>query len=109
MSNVLKNMKIKLIIIAAVTVFLFSGIAIAAGKFVSGDVIVVDVKANTFTIKTSGGDIICEVSPNAEIKSGKESKTLADVKIGDRVIGRYEVEDGKRICFGLYIIKTAEK
>ena len=102
-------MKIKLIIIATVTVFLFSGIAIAAVKFVSGDVIVVDVKANTFTIKTSGGDIICEVSPKAEIKSGKESKTLSDVKVGDRVIGRYEVEEGKRICFGLYIIKTAEK
>ena len=102
-------MKIKLIIIAAVTVFLFSGIAIAAVKFVSGDVTIVDVKANTFTIKTSGGDIICEVSPKAEIKSGKESKILSDVKVGDRVTCRYEVEEGKRICFNLYIIKTAEK
>ncbi len=102
-------MKIKLIIIAAVTVFLFSGIAIAAGKFISGDVIVVDAKGKTFTIKTSGGDMICEVSPKAEIKSEKESKTLADVNVGDKVTCRYEVEEGKRICFNLYIIKTAEK
>ncbi len=100
-------MKIKLIVI--VTLFLFSGAAIAAGKFVSGDVIVVDAKGKTFTIKTSGGDMICEVSPKAEIKSGKESMTLADVNVGDRVTCRYEVEEGKRICLNLYIIKTAEK
>ncbi|MBI3582542.1 MAG: hypothetical protein HY096_01160 [Nitrospinae bacterium] len=101
-------MKIKLIIIAVVTLFLFSGIALAAAKFVSGDVTVVDAKANTFTIKTSWGEIICEVSPKAEIKSGKESKTLSDVKVGDRITCRYEVVEGKRICFNLYI-KTAEK
>lgn len=74
----------------------------------TGEITAVDANAKTFTLKTDKGDITCEVGADAKITAGKASKTLADVKAGDKVSCKYAMEGDKHICKSLDI-KTAAK
>ncbi|MBI5748109.1 MAG: hypothetical protein HZA00_03215 [Nitrospinae bacterium] len=101
--------KIVSLMIAFALVFSFAGLVSAAKKSpmkvmqASGEITAVDATANTFTLKTKKGDITCEVGADAKITSGKESKTLADVKVGDKAACKYAMEGDKHICKSLDI------
>lgn len=77
-------------------------------KQVTGDVTAVDTKANTITIKGKKGDVTVACDAKTKIKMGKETKTLADIKVGDKVTAKYTETDGKMTAKSI-AIKTAEK
>lgn len=79
-----------------------------APKQLTGEVTAVDAKANTVTVKGKKGESTCEVTADTKITAGKEAKTLADVKVGDKVECKHVEKDGKSVCKSLKI-KTAEK
>lgn len=100
--------KILVIILAVTMLFTFGDLALAKGKIghahaVTGEITAVDTQANTFTLKTDKGDITCALGADSKIKSGKEVKTLADVKVGDKVTCKYKTEGDKHVCKTLNI------
>ena len=54
----------------------------ATGK---GEVTAVDIDAKTITVKTKKGEVVISISDASTITVGKETKALADVKVGDKV------------------------
>ncbi len=81
-------------------------------KQVTGEVKVVDTKAKTVTVtKTVKGkaeETTVTVDDKTKIMRDKESKTLADVKVGDKVTVKYKEVEGKNIAKSI-AIKPAEK
>lgn len=71
-------------------------------KQVSGDVKAVDMKAMTVTVsKTMKGkaeETVVTVGDKTKIMMGKEKKTLADVKAGDKVTVKYTEAEGKNMA-----------
>ncbi len=52
----------------------------------SGEVTAVDVNAKTITVKTKkGGEKVIAITDASKITVGKETKAIADVKVGDMV------------------------
>ncbi|MBI3754774.1 MAG: hypothetical protein HY265_01245 [Deltaproteobacteria bacterium] len=51
----------------------------------SGAVTAVDVNAKTVTVKTKKGEVVISISDASKITVGKETKTLDQVKAGDKV------------------------
>ncbi len=71
----------------------------------TGEVAAVDTKANTITVKSAKkGEVVCDVTADTKISAGKDVKTLADVKVGDKVTVKYAGKSCKSIE-----IKAAEK
>lgn len=64
-------------------------------KQVTGDVAAVDAKANTLTVKGKKGDVMLSADDKTTVKIGKDKKTLADVKVGDKAVVKYVEADGK--------------
>ena len=62
---------------------------------VTGDVVSVDAAANTVVVKGKKGDVTVMVNDKTKIMSGKEKKTLADVKAGEKALVLYTEADGK--------------
>jgi len=61
---------------------------------VTGEVIAIDAKANTLTVKgPKKGDVALIVSDKTKITAGKDKKALADVKAGDKVAVEYSEAD----------------
>ena len=58
---------------------------------VSGKIVSVDAVANTIVVKNKTGELTLNVSPDAKIHVGKESK-LADLKAGSVVKVSYKME-----------------
>lgn len=54
-------------------------------KVGSGTVTAVDAKAMTITVKAKKGDKVIAITDASKITVGKETKALADVKVGDKV------------------------
>jgi len=77
-------------------------------KQVTGDVAAVDAKAKTITVKGKKGDVTAMVDDKTKIMMGKDMKTLADIKAGDKVKVKYSETDGKMIAKSI-AIKPAEK
>lgn len=81
-------------------------------KQVTGDVKAVDIKAKTVTVtKTVKGkaeETTVTVDDKTKIMMDKEQKTLADVKVGDKVKVKYTEVEGKNIAKSI-AIKPAEK
>lgn len=65
---------------------------------VTGDVVAVDAKAMTLTVKGKKGDVALSTNDKTTVKMGKEKKALADVKVGDKVKVKYTEVDGKNIA-----------
>lgn len=65
--------------------------AAMAGHTVSGKIVSVDAVANTIVIKNKKGEMTLNVSPDAKIHVGKETK-LADLKAGSVVKVSYKME-----------------
>jgi Cu/Ag efflux protein CusF len=77
-------------------------------EHVGGDVKSVDMKAKTLTVvKMLRGkieEIVVTVDDKTKIKMGKEKKTLADVKVGDKVIAKYTEVEGKNLAKSIAIV-----
>ncbi len=73
-----------------------------------GVITAVDAKANTFTMKTEGGEITCGVTADTKITSGGAAKTLADVKVADNVECKC-VKMGDKFVSKALEVKAAEK
>jgi Cu/Ag efflux protein CusF len=67
----------------------------AVEKHVKGEITAVDAKAMTITVKGKKGDVTLTVDAKTEIKMGKDKKTVADLKVGDKVKIIYHEADGK--------------
>jgi PDZ domain-containing secreted protein len=77
-------------------------------KQATGPVAAVDAKAKTITVKTTKGDVTAMVDDKTKIMMGKDMKTLADIKAGDKVKVKYSETDGKMMAKSI-AIKPAEK
>jgi len=62
---------------------------------VTGVVTAVDVTAKTLTIKGKKGEVVLTTTDKTKHPEGK---TLADVKVGDKLTAEYKERDGKRIA-----------
>ncbi len=61
---------------------------------VTGEVIAIDAKANTLTVKgPKKGDVALIVNDKTKIMAGKDKKALADIKAGDKVAVEYSEAD----------------
>ena len=67
-------------------------------KRISGEVDAIDVKAGTLTVKSKKQDVSLSTDDKTVVKKGKETKTLADVVAGDKVIVKYKEVDGKNVA-----------
>jgi hypothetical protein len=76
-------------------------------RWLSGEVSAVDAAASTLTVKGRKAEVALTVNDKTSIKMGKEKKTLADVKVGDRVSTRYSEVEGKNVAKSISI--RAEK
>ncbi len=88
----------------------------AADRSVRGEVTAVETTAKTLTVKAMRNkkeDIIgVEVPDAVKITEGKATKTLADIKIGDRVWMKYDRMSNKLVADEIHILpsqKTAAK
>jgi Cu/Ag efflux protein CusF len=89
--------KIIAIAVALIFVLAFTAASFAAAKVhsVTGEVTAVDAAAKTITLKAKKGEVAISVVEKTSIKEGKEKKSLADVKAGDKVTVKYTEADGK--------------
>jgi Cu/Ag efflux protein CusF len=89
--------KIIAIVVALIFVLAFTVASFAAAKVhsVTGEVTAVDAAAKTVTLKAKKGEVVISVVEKTSIKEGKEKKSLADVKAGDKVTVKYTEADGK--------------
>ena len=70
-----------------------------AGRMsIYGEVTAVDAKANTVTVKSARKEVTVSLDDKTSIKAGKEKKTLADLKAGDKVHVSYTEADGKSVA-----------
>ncbi len=67
-------------------------------KTVTGEVTAVDAKANTLTVKGKAGDVALSADDKTTVKIGKDKKSLADVKAGDKAVVKYSEVDGKNVA-----------
>ncbi|OGW23976.1 MAG: hypothetical protein A2X59_13520 [Nitrospirae bacterium GWC2_42_7] len=70
----------------------------AEKKQVTGEVTAVDAKANTLTVKKGKDEVTVTVDDKTKIMAGKDKKTLADVKVSDKVTVRYKIADGSNVA-----------
>ncbi len=84
---------------------------VASDRIVRGQVASVDVAAKTITVNVMRGKatetVGVEVPDTAKITAGKVVKTLADVKIGDRVWMQYDRLTDKLVADQMHILKAA--
>ena len=81
----------------------------AAKKQVTGEVTAVDAKANTLTVKGKKGDVMVSTDDKTTIMAGKDKKTLADVKAGDKVTVKYTEAEGKNTATKVEIMAAPAK
>ncbi|MCL5022308.1 MAG: hypothetical protein M1497_02885 [Nitrospirae bacterium] len=65
---------------------------------VVGEVAAVDASAKTLTVKGRRGEVTVSADDKTVVRVGREKKTLADVKVGDRAMVRYTEADGKNMA-----------
>lgn len=79
-------------------------------KQITGEVAAMDAKAMTLTVKGKKGDVALTAEDKTSVKMGKEKKTFADVKMGDRVMVKYAEMDGKNVAKTIVVVPSkAEK
>jgi Cu/Ag efflux protein CusF len=81
-------------------------------KWLTGEVTAVDAAANTVTVKGRKAELTLTANDKTSIKMGKEKKTLADVKVGDKVSTKYSEVEGKNVAKSIMIrseMKTEKK
>jgi len=78
-------------------------------KQVSGEVAAVDAKANALTVKGKKGDVAVTADDKTSVKIGKDKKSLADVKVGDKVTVKYAETDGKNVAKSILVSAAPAK
>ena len=79
-------------------------------KMVTGEVKAVDAKAMTIAVMKKDKETVVTVNDKTKIMMGKEKKTLADLKAGDKVTVKYTEADGKKMAKSVAIkTEMAEK
>ncbi|SPQ00911.1 exported hypothetical protein [Candidatus Sulfobium mesophilum] len=73
---------------------------------ISGEVTAVDAAANTLTIKGKKGEVVLTTTDKTKFAEGK---TLADVKVGDKLSAKYSEKDGKMMAWKVMTKKEMEK
>jgi uncharacterized protein YxeA len=76
---------------------------------VTGDITALDAAAKTFTVKGRKGDVALSVDDKTKITAGRETKTLADLKAGDKVTVKYTEIEGKNMAKSVKIKTASEK
>jgi hypothetical protein len=83
----------------------------AVDRIVRGEVTAVETSAKTLTVKVMRGKeaetVGVEVPDSAKIHQGKATKTLADIKVGDRVWMKYDRMSDKLVADQIRILKSA--
>lgn len=92
-----------LMFVLTLTVASFAADKKDAVKHVMGEVTAVDSNAKSLTVKSKKVDVVISVDDKTKIMAGKDKKTLADVKAGDRVAVRYTEADGKNTAKSISI------
>ena len=64
--------------------------------YVTGEVTAVDASAKTLTIKGKEGEVVLTTTDKTKFAKGK---TLADVKVGDKLTAKYVEKDGKMMAW----------
>ena len=77
-------------------------------KQITGEVKTVDTTANTLTVKGKRAEVTVSCTDKTKVMMGKEKKTLADVKVGDKVVVKYTESEGKNVAKSI-AIKPAEE
>jgi Cu/Ag efflux protein CusF len=97
------------ILLSLVLMFTFTTVAFAAS--VTGEVIEFDAKANTMTVKgPKKGEVALTLNEKTKIVEGKEKKSLADIKTGNKVSVTYTEAEGKNTASRIEIkAVSAEK
>lgn len=84
---------------------------VAPDRIVRGEVTAVEISAKTLTIKTMKGKeaetIGVDVPDMTKITQGKAAKTLAGIKVGDRVWMKYDRTNDKLVADQIRILKSA--
>jgi hypothetical protein len=78
-------------------------------KQVTGEVAAVDAAAKTLTIKGKKGDVALTADDKTTVKVGKEKKSLADVKAGDKATVKYTEADGKNVVKSVVVSPAKKK
>ncbi|MCL5022672.1 MAG: hypothetical protein M1497_04790 [Nitrospirae bacterium] len=78
-------------------------------KQVTGEVVAVDAAAKTLTVKGKKGEVAMTADDKTTVKVGKEKKTLADVKVGDKATVKYAEVEGKNVAKSIVAKAAAEK
>lgn len=82
----------------------------AVDRIVRGEVTAVETTAKTLTVKAMRGKeaetIGVDVPDTARITQGKATKTLADIKVGDRVWMKYDRMSDKLVADQIRILKS---
>jgi Cu/Ag efflux protein CusF len=76
---------------------------------VTGEITAIDAAAKTFTVKGRKGEVAFSANDKTKVKAGKEAKTLADLKAGDKVTVKYTKADGKNMAKSVKIKTDSEK
>ena len=76
------------------------------GMYVSGEVTAVDAVANTLTIKGKKGEVMLTTTDKTKFAEGK---TLADVKVGDKLSAKYSEKDGNMVAWKVMTKKEMRK
>ena len=91
------------IIVSLVFVLSVAGLSFAKEKrhatkamHVTGEVTAVDAAANTLTIEGKKGEVMLTITDKTKFAKGK---TLADVKVGDKLTVKYSEKDGNMMAW----------
>ena len=76
---------------------------------IKGKVKSIDIDNKTITMTKRNQDTLITVNDETKITMGKESKTLLDIKVGDRIRVTYSEVDDKKIAKSISIKKPKTK
>ncbi|OGW45707.1 MAG: hypothetical protein A2Y66_01285 [Nitrospirae bacterium RBG_13_41_22] len=76
---------------------------------ITGEIKSLDAKAGTLTVKGKKGEVTVSVDSKTKIVAGKDVKTFADLKAGERVRVKYQEAEGKNIATKIHIYTVAAK
>jgi len=74
-----------------------------SGHYIHGEVTAVDAAANTLTVKGKKGEVTLTIDDKTKFHKGK---TLADVKVGDKLSVKYAETDGQMVAKSIMMKKA---
>jgi len=83
------------IVLSVIFVLAIASLTFAGTKQLTGEVTAVDTAASTVSVKGRSGEATFSVVDDTKIKAGHQSKTIEDVKVGEKVTVIYTEADGK--------------